>query len=178
MTQHRRRYEISMLPVELAQRIEEVDGCWEWQGTRSKLGYGNLSWKGRTIGVHRLVWTLLVDPELPPGSGRAQFDHLCENPPCCNPAHLEIVSSRINNLRKWRCTEQTPFIGVYRKGRKWEVRCYGRPVTSFIGSFIDPRHAYEAYMRCLDDIDPVAGLEARRLSGPTKWPPRSLLYSH
>jgi hypothetical protein len=28
-----------------------------------------------------------------------ELDHLCENPPCCNPAHLEPVTHAENNRR-------------------------------------------------------------------------------
>ncbi len=65
------------------------DSCWEWQGTRDKDGYGNLTisrdgkwWPER---AHRIAWFLANGP-IPPD--RKIIMHSCDNPPCCNPAHL------------------------------------------------------------------------------------------
>jgi hypothetical protein len=45
--------------------------------------------------AHRLVYERLVGP-IPDG---LELDHLCRNPTCCNPAHLEPVTHRENMLR-------------------------------------------------------------------------------
>lgn len=87
----------------LAQRIAEnqasnPDGCWEWHGVRS-LGYGHISVmeNGRPVKrkVHRVAYKLVVGP-IPEGM---HLDHLCRNPPCYNPKHLEAVTARTNILR-------------------------------------------------------------------------------
>lgn len=69
--------------------------CWEWRGTRNNKGYGSLVFERKRYAAHR------VSVEL---SGRTYepgqvTDHLCRNPSCVNPAHLEIVSNRENVLR-------------------------------------------------------------------------------
>jgi hypothetical protein len=69
-------------------------GCWIWQGARSGK-YGSIKRSGKTIGVHRHIYEELCGP-IPAGK---QLDHLCRNPLCCNPAHLEPVSQRENTLR-------------------------------------------------------------------------------
>jgi hypothetical protein len=77
--------------------IDQNTGCWEWQGYRRR-GYGSISLGRRgdkTVPVHRLAYERLVGP-IPDG---LQLDHLCRNPPCCNPEHLEPVTSRVNTLR-------------------------------------------------------------------------------
>jgi hypothetical protein len=67
----------------------ELGPCWEWQGAHHKRGYG-LTTLAVTHGkrqkwyVHRLVWTF-VHGEIPEG---LNVLHRCDNPPCCNPAHL------------------------------------------------------------------------------------------
>lgn len=73
-------------------------GCWWWTGALDRHGYGRVG-KGRRgwgmLPAHRAVYLLLVGP-IPQGY---EPDHLCLNPPCCNPDHLEIVTKRENILR-------------------------------------------------------------------------------
>jgi HNH endonuclease len=77
-------------------RVEETTGCWVWTASRSSKRYGWFThWRGRSRYAHRVAWEELVAP-IPAG---LQLDHLCRNPPCCNPAHLEPVTSRTNTLR-------------------------------------------------------------------------------
>lgn len=78
-------------------------GCWIWNGSRDKDGYGqvNLSCLPNTITLHRLMFAWLVGP-LPCGYARdiPVIDHIvCDTPPCCNPAHLRLVSQRENLSR-------------------------------------------------------------------------------
>lgn len=78
----------------------EIDeaGCWNWQGRRDKRGYGKFS-RGRVgegnVSTHRFAYERLVGP-IPDG---LHLDHLCRNPRCCNPDHLEPVTCRENLLR-------------------------------------------------------------------------------
>lgn len=73
------------------------DECWEWQGPRHRAGHGRFRVKGYNL-AHRFAYELLVGP-IPEG---LELDHLCHNPPCVNPAHLEAVSHDINVKRGWR----------------------------------------------------------------------------
>lgn len=74
------------------------DACWPWNGPRSR-DYGHVAVRvdGRwtTTGAHRIAYELLVGP-IPAG---LFLDHLCRNPPCVNPAHLEPVTNGENTLR-------------------------------------------------------------------------------
>ena len=60
--------------------------CWEWQGPKTPEGYGIASHSGRPMNAHRAAW-ILTNGEPPRG---AVIRHDCENPPCCNPAHLRL----------------------------------------------------------------------------------------
>lgn len=71
------------------------NGCWEWRGAHFDTGYGQIMIDRRLRGVHRVVYELLKGP-IPDG---LFLDHLCRNPPCCNPAHLEPVTNGENILR-------------------------------------------------------------------------------
>lgn len=73
----------------------DANSCWEWLGYRSKSGYGAFSFNGRVGKAHRYAYELLVGP-IPEG---LHIDHLCRNPGCVNPAHLEPVTQRVNTLR-------------------------------------------------------------------------------
>jgi hypothetical protein len=84
------------LPERLASRVVVTDsGCWEWQGWRNSANYGYLSVDGRDQCAHRVSYEALVGP-IPDG---LELDHLCTNPPCINPAHLEAVTHAENQRR-------------------------------------------------------------------------------
>jgi len=76
----------SPLADRLWSRIERrsPDECWEWQGARSSSGYGVLNGSGSSSQAHRHAYELTYGP-IPPG---LMIRHTCDNPPCCNPAHL------------------------------------------------------------------------------------------
>jgi len=85
-------------PIEerLVPKIDFTQGdCWIWIGARQSRGYGSVHVRGRNQLAHRVVYEQLVGP-IPP---QRDVDHLCRNPSCVNPAHLEPVSHRENNLR-------------------------------------------------------------------------------
>lgn len=79
----------------MARIVVRPNGCWEWQGARSKGGYGQISHEGRVLYVHRVAYEAVHGP-IPEGK---QIDHLCRVRHCCRPAHLEAVSPRENSLR-------------------------------------------------------------------------------
>lgn len=71
------------------------DGCWNWTAYKTPKGYGMVQFRGMTWRAHRAVYTLFRG-EIPNG---LTLDHLCRNPGCVNPAHLEPVTMRENVLR-------------------------------------------------------------------------------
>lgn len=60
------------------------DACWTWTACVDKDGYGQIGRDGKLEKAHRVAWGL-VNGEIPDGK---QILHSCDNPPCCNPAHL------------------------------------------------------------------------------------------
>ncbi len=70
-------------------KVNELTGCWEWQGGLNR-GYGTT--QGRL--VHRVAWELWKGP-IPRG---LKVCHDCDNPPCFNPDHLFIGTTRDNLL--------------------------------------------------------------------------------
>ena len=73
-------------------------GCWVWNGTINRGGYGVLTVGGRCGAkkyAHRVAYELFVGP-IPKGK---ELDHLCRNRWCVNPSHLEPVTRRVNIIR-------------------------------------------------------------------------------
>lgn len=67
-------------------------GCWEIQGFRHVEGYGHMSYRGKGVRAHKLMYMLAIGP-VPAG---LVVMHKCDNPPCCNPDHLK-VGTRVEN---------------------------------------------------------------------------------
>lgn len=72
-------------------------GCWQYVGYLDKYGYGKMHdpVARRTEYAHRYAWTM-INGQIPHG---LSLDHLCRNPSCVRPDHLEPVTHRTNVLR-------------------------------------------------------------------------------
>ena len=81
-------------PIRRHQKIEarisvRPNGCHEWTGARNVPGYGVIMIDRKRIYVHRYLWERQRGP-LPKGH---HLHHLCENPPCVNVEHLELLTA-------------------------------------------------------------------------------------
>lgn len=75
--------------------VQKTATCWLWIGpTVPPWHYGQF-WTGRAIYAHRFSYELHKGV-IPVG---LTIDHLCRNPRCVNPDHLEAVTMRENLLR-------------------------------------------------------------------------------
>jgi hypothetical protein len=110
---------------------EPTSGCWLWTGWTDRKGYGRFTVRkpgprsaralSGGIPAHRVAY-LLSGLEIPPG---LQLDHLCRVRPCCNPAHLEPVTSAENSRRG-----QNPCVVAHRAG----LCMNGHPATGAPGN--------------------------------------------
>lgn len=75
-------------------RVVKLDsGCWEWQGYRMPFGHGQIQGDdGKVTTTHRVAWSSVHGP-VPEG---LVVRHRCDNPPCCNPDHLEVGTAADN----------------------------------------------------------------------------------
>lgn len=69
--------------------------CWVWNLSQNNCGYGEVLLYGRRLLLHRLSYAIFNGPLIAP----LVIDHLCRNRGCCNPAHLEQVTTAENNRR-------------------------------------------------------------------------------
>lgn len=71
-------------------------GCWQWKLSTLKGGYGKVRWKGHMRCAHVIAYQLFHGFPVPLDM---ELDHLCRNPPCVNPMHLEAVTRQENIQR-------------------------------------------------------------------------------
>lgn len=85
--------------------------CWPWLRGRNRkkngvLTYGLYTYQGRGYPAHRYIYWKL-NGDIPEG---LIVRHRCDNPPCCNPDHLEVGTYLDNSNdcternRRWRPT--------------------------------------------------------------------------
>lgn len=66
-----------------------------WTGDTDRNGYGVFVWHGKRIGAHEAALSFTSgEVRLP----QLETCHSCDNPICCNPAHLRF-DTRLSNVR-------------------------------------------------------------------------------
>lgn len=122
------------LPNELPRYIKRnidpgSNGCWVWNRSKDRDGYGWASNNNKTYLAHRLVYAFIRGPI----AKGLVLDHLCRNRACVNPAHLEQVTNHKNILRSpigtagrdkcLRCGGNFTVVGVAAPQRRC-LKCY------------------------------------------------------
>lgn len=102
-------------------------GCIEFTGARTPRGYGTVTLPVyRVTLAHRAAYEMVRGP-IPDG---LELDHLCLNPPCVNPAHLEPVT-HLENVRRHYRAQPVPSHGTtarYQRGCRCD-ECRGSNTT-------------------------------------------------
>jgi len=112
----------------LPPHVKTSRGCWEIAAARDARGYVRICFKrGRTqrqVLAHRLFYWKLVGPI----ADGLQIDHLCRNPSCMNPEHMEAVTQAENvsrgigvsvtNAKKVVCVRGHPLAPRTGQGRR------------------------------------------------------------
>lgn len=113
-------------------KVAVGSGCWLWNGSRLKSGYGRFMCRGRVRMAHRMVAEWVYGPL------RSRWAlHSCDNPPCVRPSHLR-VGTRADNMRdmaakgRARCSKKAlcpaghPFDALNSQGRRICRQCRRR----------------------------------------------------
>ena len=97
-------------------KVEKTPACWNWMASKTG-GYGRFPVNGHPSGrkyqrAHRVSYEMHKGP-IPDG---LVLDHLCRNPSCVNPDHLEAVTNRENVCRGAGVNFVTHRSGYCRRG--------------------------------------------------------------
>lgn len=85
-----------------AKIVRHPGGCWEWTGAKNDGGYGKFRLGRKIVFAHCFSYERFSGP-IP---DTKVLDHLCRNPSCVNPGHLEPVTQQVNALRGVGITAQ------------------------------------------------------------------------
>lgn len=171
---------------------EPNTGCWLWMASSNEHGYGRLLWGTNLVGAHRLAYELTRGP-IPAG---LFVCHRCDNPPCCNPAHLFLGTAKDNGAdmaAKGRSARgERSGIAKITDAQARELRrlvACGEPVGSVAARFglrratayliargetwrhtIRPSEPANVMRTCRKTPEQVAEIRARRAAGETLRP--------
>lgn len=100
---------------------EPNTGCWLWAGGAYSTGYGQFHInKGKNSrGAHVVAYELETGRTCPRG---LHLDHLCRQPLCVNPRHLEAVTPRTNTLRGFGPSAKNAFATHCKHGHEFAGR--------------------------------------------------------
>lgn len=129
------------------------DECWPWQGYCEPHGYGRLSISGRIARAHRLAYEFTYGPI---AEGQV-IRHTCDNPPCCNPAHL-LAGSQADNVADRDARGRTA------RGDRAGARTKPEHHRSLLGEESPTAKLTEAQVRAIRESYRTGGIGARPLA--------------
>lgn len=75
------------------EKVVKTSDCWLWTGDKHPFGYGRIWVVGKgPINSHRVSWEIHNGP-IPKGK---HILHICDNPVCVRPDHLQLGSQADN----------------------------------------------------------------------------------
>lgn len=66
-----------------------ADRCWPWLAATKGRGYGAVRVNDQPLSAHRVAWELFHGPT---PEGMVVYQATCNDPACCNPAHMNVGS--------------------------------------------------------------------------------------
>lgn len=150
--------------------------CWEWNGamTKKKLGYGRVSWMGKSYLPHRVILANsrgLHISEWP--TGKISRHVFCANHRCCNPSHMEfgtqaenvmdtIRDGRNAHLSKVKCPRGHNLVD----GNLVQAKLPHRSCLVCLRATSDVRVNRIRHQRCISTEEAV---EIQRIRHPDTW---------
>ena len=118
LERHLNSHQREVMCERLMARVYRTDSCWLWLGPVDDEGYARMRVPGfpTKLAAHRISYEVFVG-RIPDG---LTIDHLCRNPSCMNPKHLEPVPMVVNikrgygigmrNAAKTACAKGHPYV--------------------------------------------------------------------
>lgn len=136
------------LPKRMQSKITVQGDCWIWTGAKNSKGYGSVSnGFGSSVLAHRKSFEL-ANGNIPAG---LQIDHLCNTPPCVNPAHLEAVTGAENMRRRnasvTHCAKGHPLSGDNLRFSKKRDGCVRRVCVTCAAGYVAAHRARQKAAR-------------------------------
>lgn len=138
-------------------KVEKTSDCWLWRGAADKLGYGffsnPFSRTPKMLRAYRLSYEI-AKGKIP---ANRVLDHVCRNPRCVNPDHLEAVTMRENTLRgigptakqarSTHCPQGHIYDYAYPDGRRGCRKCMNKQTVEWNKKHRDVVNEYQRKWR-------------------------------